>query len=545
MRTKVKRGFSFFDYEGYLKVYAGDSVDVLQEGCSDNSEKGWTFATKVENNETSATGWLPSTVLKEASEDQERCIVAGKNVAVLLAAGTTMCLSGEAVSLGDGRSLLPVSWIGETWLMVEDRVVRELNGEEVRSCEATSEAAVEFIEPTPSAAELAALRGQELDSTLDARAGMTEVLEIYPQRVSTEVDALHSWQPREAERTIEDAWDTLPKQLEVSFDSFHPWQNEEAEQEIEALDSSSMQVVAEVDDGNPLQTEEAEPQIEASESSSLQVTAEVEDGNPLQTEESEQTPEVKDSFFERLGSNFTTFHLWTPQRPQRVTEVLEYFPPQVAVVKAWHPRQSQQAERKAKVSHPLLPMSSVTSAEQHIQRPWRAFHEEYLRARSSVPASFTDIQTLHLGDDVLNYTTVILRNVPACCDRDTMVSVIDRAFKDMHDFFFLPYRPDLKNHGGMCLINFRNVLARRFFVQAFNNIPIRFYFPDLSSVSLSEKFEAVKAPLQGKMVHVFLAQQWSRVIGRNVPPGWTPIIIYGAEPLTLIEQPYLGNNLVF
>eukprot|EP00928_Gymnodinium_smaydae_P051154 TRINITY_DN3467_c0_g1_i1.p1 TRINITY_DN3467_c0_g1~~TRINITY_DN3467_c0_g1_i1.p1 ORF type:complete len:425 (+),score=42.42 TRINITY_DN3467_c0_g1_i1:60-1334(+) len=128
MQVQVHRNFRLDTEGGYLQVRKADQLKVLYEGKDGAGEKDWVFAEKVVNNRyvEAPKGWVPSCILEKDGVNSQHCVAVTAGTKVVLNEGTLLSLAGDAVSLGDGRSLLPVNCIGETWLMVDDQVARDL-----------------------------------------------------------------------------------------------------------------------------------------------------------------------------------------------------------------------------------------------------------------------------------------------------------------------------------------------------------------------------------------------------------------------------------
>jgi len=148
----------------------------------------------------------------------------------------------------------------------------------------------------------------------------------------------------------------------------------------------------------------------------------------------------------------------------------------------------------------------------------------------------------HVGEEnherpPVNYTTVMLRNVPNKYSREMLMKEITRKFHGLVDFVYLPI--DFKNgcNIGYCFINFLSCEARSQFESDYDNVDVRLCLPGFHS----KKVASVRpARVQGVKENVQRLRN-SPVMNELIrKPEWMPLLLdsQGRElPFPMPEQP--------
>lgn len=137
----------------------------------------------------------------------------------------------------------------------------------------------------------------------------------------------------------------------------------------------------------------------------------------------------------------------------------------------------------------------------------------------------------------VNYTTVMLRNIPNKYTREMLVKQLNQDFRGGFDFVYLPI--DFKNrcNVGYGFINFRTVDACEIFVTRFNGVDVRKCLPGLNSRKVAE---VTPARVQGLDENVRRLRNSPVMNELVLHPEWMPLLLdEGGEEsaFPLPEQP--------
>mmetsp|Transcript_54914 Transcript_54914/g.130905 ORF Transcript_54914/g.130905 Transcript_54914/m.130905 type:complete len:489 (+) Transcript_54914:111-1577(+) len=121
----------------------------------------------------------------------------------------------------------------------------------------------------------------------------------------------------------------------------------------------------------------------------------------------------------------------------------------------------------------------------------------------------------------VNYTTVMLRNIPNKYTREMLIDQLSRDFRGEFDFLYLPIDFKNKCNVGYGFINFRTVEKCAKFVELFDGVDVRECLPGLNSKKVCE---VTPARVQGFAENVRRLRN-SPVMNQLVGhPEWMPVL---------------------
>ena len=111
------------------------------------------------------------------------------------------------------------------------------------------------------------------------------------------------------------------------------------------------------------------------------------------------------------------------------------------------------------------------------------------------------------GDDLMNQTTLMIKNIPVKFTQKTMLEIIDSKFAGMYNYFYLPMDLKTQCSVGFAFINFDHpIFILRFFLE-FQNQQWSNHVPSCKSNKLCDLVYAnvqgldeIKAELRGKEI---------------------------------------------
>jgi hypothetical protein len=171
----------------------------------------------------------------------------------------------------------------------------------------------------------------------------------------------------------------------------------------------------------------------------------------------------------------------------------------------------KQLEREAAAAAVANPSSEASPVES-MATP------EAINTNSAAAASA--VQPVENGP--VNYTTVMLRNIPNKYTQDMLVKQLCQDFRGEFDFVYLPI--DFKNrcNVGYGFINFRTVEACDKFVTSFNGVDVRKCLPGLNSRKVAE---VTPARVQGLEENVRRLRNSPVMNELVLHPEWMPLLL--------------------
>jgi len=127
------------------------------------------------------------------------------------------------------------------------------------------------------------------------------------------------------------------------------------------------------------------------------------------------------------------------------------------------------------------------------------------------------------GHDV-NYTTVMLRNIPNKYTRQMLIDQLHRAgFRGDIDYLYLPTDFANRCNVGYCFVNLRSSIARQRFTNTFDGIAAQTCLPGFNSYKVCQ---VTKAKLQGRDENIRRLKSGPELMAQLAAhPEWLPLLL--------------------
>lgn len=122
----------------------------------------------------------------------------------------------------------------------------------------------------------------------------------------------------------------------------------------------------------------------------------------------------------------------------------------------------------------------------------------------------------------IDFTTVMLRNIPNKYTRDMLVKRLNEDFLGQYDFVYLPIDFNNKCNVGYGFINFTSTNACELFVNMFHNVDVRKCLPGLNSRKIAEVGPARVQGLEENLRRLKVSPVMSELLNH---PDWMPLLL--------------------